>query len=351
MVKDKIKNALKRFKTSCIKLKNKIKLKCSNLIKKNSRSNVEGSRKFSFNYYELPLHLIFVVLFLMGYWFIPVIYYSLVLIYLFLRWCLAQNLFKVFRTHSVMISGQKGTGKDLLTQAYINSYKNISYYSNINYGGNFHELDFNDLKLGNNTYEDFINRTITKLDDYKIKEGSDVIMSDGGVYFPSHYDTLLSKKYPSLPIFTALSRQLSDTNLIINCQQYGRVWVKFREHFDNYVLCKKTTSKGMQKLLKIFPILNKYLFITCYYYENQESFETKKLPFKQSGLLSRNNALYSTTADTLKKEYDYVNGKIQKFVIPIKKSKITYDTRYFAKMLFNDDLLKERGLLNDNNNN
>lgn len=289
-------------------------------------------KKIKFNWKVLPMYLIFIVLSLMGKWWIPLLYFIIIGGYVLLRYIRSNLLYNIMNSHSVLIAGAKGTGKDLLTQGYVYS-KKPYYYSNISYGYKFHPFEFKDVDLSPNTYHNFINGNIDKVKDYNIKEGSKIIISDGGIYLPSQYDSELSKKYRSLPIYFALSRHLSETDIILNTQAYSRVWVKLREQFDNYILTKKTTSKFMQKIMSVLPILNHFIFVECYYYEQVESFERKLRPFTNTGLFSKNNPIYSTTADTLKKTYDFENGKIIRFVVPIWKSKIKYDTRIFKKIL------------------
>lgn len=134
---------------------------------------------------------------------------------------------KEFDSCNVLIAGKQGTGKDLLTQAVINARKK-PYYANMGYGGKYTHKEINDFSVSPNTYQDFIDGKITKI--HKVgKDSVDVYISDAGIHLPSQYDSILYKKYPSFPIYYALSRQLYNQHIHMNAQQYTRIWKAIRE--------------------------------------------------------------------------------------------------------------------------
>ncbi len=143
---------------------------------------------------------------------------------------------KMFEKGSVCITGQRGRGKDLLIGNVIARRKK-PYVSNLNYGGEGYEpLELCKLTMGENTYDDFIKGTLKEYH-YPYKKGADIYISDVGVYLPSQYCNELNKKYPYLPTYVALSRQVSRNNIHFNTQNLNRAWDKLREQSDMYINC------------------------------------------------------------------------------------------------------------------
>ena len=66
-----------------------------------------------------------------------------------------KEMIKEFKRSNVIVFGKKGTGKDLVFNYVINKRKE-TYYSNIDYGGDYKYIETKDLTTGN-TYVDFIN--------------------------------------------------------------------------------------------------------------------------------------------------------------------------------------------------
>lgn len=66
-----------------------------------------------------------------------------------------KKIIKLYENGNVSVSGNCGSGKDLL-QANVIVRRKKPYVSNVNYGGEFYALDFTKLDCGSN-YEDFIN--------------------------------------------------------------------------------------------------------------------------------------------------------------------------------------------------
>ncbi len=142
-------------------------------------------------------------------------------------------LINEFSRCNVMVFGKKGTGKDVLF-AHVIALRGEKHYANIPYDKNTEVITLDEINVGDNTYEDFINGTVRPVP-ARFKERCDIYISDGGVYLPAQYHGLLEKKYPSMPAFFALSRQLYDLNIHINSQALQRPWDKLREQADSYI--------------------------------------------------------------------------------------------------------------------
>lgn len=224
-------------------------------------------------------------------------------------------LVRKFKDNNVIVFGAKGTGKDLLFQNVIRLRKKEKYYSNIDYGYDYETIALKDISVAPNTYDNFILSKITTLKKREEMEGKDIYISDGGIYLPSQYDTMLSKLYPSFPIYYALSRHLYNQNLHINAQALNRIWVKLREQADHYFNTRTS--------FKIGP----FMFTRVIYYKEYTSAEKKILPMKIRGLSNNANR-------ALIEQHRAVYGEIKAMytVQPIKS--IKYDTRYFHKLLF-----------------
>lgn len=149
---------------------------------------------------------------------------------------------RYFDKGNVCVFGLRGTGKDLLFANVVCKRKK-PYISNFDYKTKsfYQTLDFDKLNCGENTYKNMINNDINYYDftDYYIN-GSDIFLSDAGIYFPSQYNGELNSKYKYLPTYFALSRQLSENNFHFNAQNLNRVWDKIREQSDIYIMCRRT---------------------------------------------------------------------------------------------------------------
>jgi hypothetical protein len=223
------------------------------------------------------------------------------------------ELLKYFQKCSVLVFGKKGKGKDLVFQHVIKNRKK-PYYSNIPYGYKYNHLEIKDISLAPNTYEDFIQGSIKKVDN-KLKDKYDFYISDAGVYLPSQYHSLLDKQFKSFPIYFALSRHLNLMNIHANTQSLNRIWDKLREQFDYYIRVKRT--------IKIFNLF----FTTMYVYDRYQSAKMELEPMKKKFSNQYNNAL--------QRQYESMNGEIKKITIVTRKKIIKYDTRVFKSKVYN----------------
>lgn len=147
-----------------------------------------------------------------------------------------KKIVKLFKRSSVCVFGLRGRGKDLLISNVVARRKE-PYISNVPYGFERFELDFSKLDAGCNSYENFMDGDLSYYE-FPYKPGTDIYISDVGVYLPSQYNKELNQRYKYFPTFLALSRQLGDCNVHINTQSLGRCWDKLREQSDTYIRCR-----------------------------------------------------------------------------------------------------------------
>ena len=228
-----------------------------------------------------------------------------------------KYMVSLFEKGNVIVFGRKGKGKDLIFNYVIHKRKK-SYLSNISYGEKGKIEPITTLELGNNTYESFINDEIVKQTRDETKEGVDYYISDAGVFLPSQYTTLLDKKYKSLPIYYALSRHLYNSNIHANTQALSRLWNKLREQADSYIQACDTKNFGIFLITK-YRIYDKYT-----------TAEQEQRPIK-----------YNILSNKLKRnkieELESLNGQIiEGYIIQLKRN-ITYNTRHFKDVVFDND--------------
>lgn len=262
---------------------------------------------------------------------------------------------KIIFVYNHIVFGNKGKGKDLLYQlAVIKKFKKehkknpnkINYLSNVDYGYGYSHIKIKDLelvakiddKIYSNTYKEFIDDTLTKVAKIDKYEGLPLLISDGGIIFPSNEDVYLMKRYPTFPVFFALSRQLLDMMIGINTQALNRIWIKLREQQEAYIRCNHTTplyKSALQKIWPYIPFLRKYYFINVTYYEKYESAEQGLRPFSTLGMLDHmGEKLKTSVAMAMKKQYESEHGVIKEFTCLVKLADVKYDTRIFHDKLY-----------------
>lgn len=233
-----------------------------------------------------------------------------------------KKICKLFNNHSVAVSGEKGSGKDLLMSNVIARRKSKYYISNTDYnikGKTFIRLNLNKFMTGN-TYIDFINNTI-KPYIYPYRDGIDIYISDCGVYFPCQYNNELNRQYKEFPTFMALSRHLGDCYVHTNCQALTRVWDKIREQSSRFILCK-----GAKVLFKRIVVMKVRV------YENRESAEMEVQPFRSTFTMNKDKRERQFQEKTA---YLNQHGKITTHFL-IFKNKSNYNTRMFKELLENE---------------
>ncbi len=149
-----------------------------------------------------------------------------------------RSIIRLFRKGNVSVCGMRGTGKDLLMSNVVARRKE-PYICNIDYNcedSTYYKLDFDKIDAGGNTYKNFIEDDINYYE-FPYPEGSDIYISDAGIYLPAQYCGELNKRYPHLATYDAISRQISHNNVHFNSQNLNRVYDKLREQSDIYIMC------------------------------------------------------------------------------------------------------------------
>lgn len=222
---------------------------------------------------------------------------------------------KMFKYGSVMVTGMRGRGKDVLFGNIIARDKR-PYISNIDYGYERIPYQYKDIAIGS-TYKDIINRTV-KPYKYPYPENCDIYLSDGGIEYPSQYNGELNKEFKDIPLFMALSRQIALANVHANVQNYGRLWDKMREQCDQYIYCERCLWIGQ------------YVIQSVIVYDKAESCQNRVQPCRIKvpifgGKEARMNAKIYID------KFLNQNGSVARKLL-IYKNKSKHDTRYFKKL-------------------
>ena len=217
------------------------------------------------------------------------------------RWL--QN---AFDNYDCAVYGFRGTGKDVLFAHAINL-KGGKHYSNIYYNAETEVRDLKDLNVGGNTYEDFINGNIKKFTP-NFEDGYNFFISDAGVYLGCQYNKELNQNYGELPIHIALRRHLYDSHVHTNSQALNRPWDKVREQQGCFIHTLGTIDCGDFLIVKAIS-----------YTKYESALECLPPPKKQD------------------KFHVMKYGEIleHKFKVPV--DTLTYDTRHFKTVLFNQN--------------
>ena len=229
-----------------------------------------------------------------------------------------KKIIKLFESGNVCVTGLRGTGKDLVIGNVINRRKK-PYISNLDYteGKGFMSLDLTKFDIKND-YNNFIKGDINFYD-FPYLRGSDVYISDCGVYFPSQYNGQLNSKYPTFPNYQALSRQVGEHNFHINAQNLNRVWDKIREQSDKYIMCCWCFVLFKKIVIQKVTIYDKY----------QSCIDRVKKPRVKIPLFNREAKMH---ANIYLDNHINTHGIIKNgYLIYWNKSK--HDTLYFGNLL------------------
>ena len=227
---------------------------------------------------------------------------------------------KLFESGNVCVTGLRGRGKDLLFGNVIIRRKS-PYVSNLNYGGEYYPYDYKNLSLGGNTYDTMLNSPYYY--EYPYPLGSDVYLSDIGVYFPSQYCNELNKKYQSIPYYMALSRQVSHNNVHINVQNLNRAWDKIREQSDIYLMPVKCIY-----IKPLDIVIQKVIE-----YDKYDSCVQRVKPCRiKVPLIGKQD--YILSCQMYVDNFENAHGIVKSYWL-IYKNKSNHDTYYFEKLLKN----------------
>lgn len=228
-----------------------------------------------------------------------------------------KKIIDFFRSGNVCVCGLRGRGKDML-MANVVVRRGLPYVSNTDYGGDHIDFDPLNYACGGNIYKDFLNGTL-KHYVFPHEDGTDIYVSDAGVYFPAQYCKELNKEYGYLSTYVALSRQLGESNFHFNVQNLNRVWDKIREQSDIYVMCNWCRV-----------LFGKVVFQKVTVYEQYESAVARIPPYRPPKV--RLNADRKLNIQMEKQRYRTAHGEIKQYRL-IYVNKSTYDTRVFKRLL------------------
>ena len=230
-----------------------------------------------------------------------------------------RKIVRLFEDGNVCVCGLRGRGKDLL-MANVAVRRKLPYVSNVDYGGDQRQFRPMDYDCGKNTYKNFISGKVKKYV-YSHPDGTDLYISDAGVYFPAQYCNELNRDYGYFASFMALSRHIGDCNVHFNVQNLNRCWDKIREQSDCYIMANGCVVLFGKIVIQMVTL-----------YELYDSALKRVPPFRlQRPLLNRDRQFQW---EIQKSNYDIAHGSIRrKLLIYLHKS--DYNTRYFKEVLEN----------------
>lgn len=232
-----------------------------------------------------------------------------------------KRIMRYFEDGNVCVIGLRGRGKDML-QGNVIVRRKRPYISNTNYGGDHYPLELEKLAVSGNTYVNFIEGNVKKYS-YPYPDGTDVYISDVGVYFPSQYCSELNKRYGQMAVFQALSRQLGACNFHINVQNLNRCWDKIREQSDIYILCRRCwVFFGGHLVFQLGTI-----------YDRADSAQSRQKPLKLPWGTSTDKS-YRLQRDVAVANFEANHGMVKNFFL-LYRNKSTYNTRIFKEILEN----------------
>lgn len=228
-----------------------------------------------------------------------------------------KKVIKLFEDGNVCVCGLRGRGKDLL-MSNVAVRRKLPYVCNIDYGGERYPFNYSDLDCGKNTYRNFISGDVDRYV-YPFPDGTDVYLSDAGIYFPAQFCNELNKQYQYMTVFQAISRHVGNCNFHFNSQALNRVWDKIREQSDLYILCRRCFYIGGWVLQ----------FITVY--DRYQSAIDHQKPLKIA-VPPLANSQTRVMVRIQKDQYKAAHGMIKNRIL-FYKNRSTYDTRQFKTTL------------------
>lgn len=246
-------------------------------------------------------------------------------LFVFVVFCLKRKkVFNLFKKGNVIVTGLRGTGKDMLMANVVAS-RREPYISNIDYSCKHSPriaLDLRKIDIPS-SYKNLINKDFIAYD-YPYPERCDFYISDAGIYFPSQYQGQLCKEFEGIPYFQALSRHLGDCNFHCNVQNLNRLWDKIREQSDIYIRCISCKVLGKLVIQKVI-VYDKYE--ACL--NRVDPFKPLKTPFS---IRSQTRTDFKVTNERLLREFKERNGSVRAYTL-IYRNKSKYDTRLFKRLL------------------
>lgn len=230
-----------------------------------------------------------------------------------------KKIIKLFEKGNVCVTGLRGDGKDMLISNVVIR-RRMPYVSNVDYGGGWSPFIPTELDCGKNIYRNFISGDV-RYYQYPHPDGTDIYVSDAGIYFPSQYCNELNRDYPYIATFQAISRHVGKCNFHINVQSLNRCYDKIREQSEIFILCRGCWVIGGIVIQRIRI------------YDQYDSCVHKVRPFSvPTPILANAQTRYAVKLQ--KATYEANHGYIKNAIL-IYRNKSNYDTRFFKRMLEN----------------
>lgn len=240
-----------------------------------------------------------------------------------------KHIIKLFEEGNVCVTGLRGRGKDML-MSNVAVRRKKPYICNIAYDDNAIPLDLSELECGKNDYRNFINGDV-KYYVFPYEDGTDVYISDAGIYFPSQYCNELNRDYKYLATFQALTRHLAEANFHINVQNINRCYDKIREQCDQYITCKRCIYIPLAKWTR--DKLRDLVIQTVIVYDKYQSCFDRVDPYKPKVPLLA-SAEMRQLDDLERQRYRQTFGKVEQRIL-IYTNRSSYNTREFREKLAN----------------
>lgn len=243
-----------------------------------------------------------------------------------------MRLVKYGQANNIVFGG-KGKGKSLIFQYLINHDKQP--LGNIDFGKNKVVPPFQFFEsIRPNTSRTMIDNTLTIVQKITSFEGRNYYFDDTNMFAPNIEDSYLKQHYKSMALFILGQRHYYNSCTILNAQSLDRIYKNLRElQLDGYI--KARGQLGFGKLLSYLPIFRKYVFLSYIYYEQYETANSGKLPYKEIAVLDKTlSPLHVGAGRALEKIYNAENGLIFSGFVALKKKHIYFDTREYHKWLF-----------------
>ena len=229
-----------------------------------------------------------------------------------------RKIIKMFEEGNVCVTGLKGRGKDMLMSNVV-ARRKLPYVSNVDYGGERFEFDPVVLNCGGNSYKNFISKDI-RFYEYPYPDGTDIYVSDAGIYFPTQYCSQLDRDYPQVCTFMAGSRHFGDCSFHFNVQNLNRVWTKIKEMSDQYIMCLGC------------HVIFGFVFQKVRIYDKYESCVARVKPFTVNlPLIGSGSTRYNVRL--ARASYEAAHGSIKTMYL-FYRHKSDYDTRFLRELLF-----------------
>lgn len=245
-----------------------------------------------------------------------------------------RKILRIFQNNSVCVVGLRGKGKDVLFGNVI-ARRRIPYVSNSYYAPGLIPFRYSDIACAGNTYKDFITGSLKKYR-FPYPDGTDLYLSDAGVYFPSQYCSELNKAFPNMSVYQALSRHLGLSNMHINVQNLNRCWDKIREMSDTYIQCNWCFFLRRIPLIGWLPLLRDLVFQKVTIYDRYQSCVDRVKPFRVSRPFFPFGKRYQEWRIE-KEHFEQSFGSVSShWLVYVNRSK--HDTRLFKSMLQEGDI-------------